>query len=320
MPLWKNESPISANSHADRKASMDESSRPYSRLHIWVLASRPKTLWAAISPVVIGIAMAFEAGKGGWGAAIAALLGGVLLQIGANFANDYLDYVKGTDTHERLGPMRVTHAGLVSPLAMKLATTIVFALAFLCGVYLVWQAGWPIAIIGVLSILFAVLYTAGPYPLGYYGLGDIFALIFFGPIATGGTYYAQALDIRPEVVIAGFAPGLFAVALLTVNNLRDADNDAKAGKKTLPVRFGKQFARAEYVTSVLLAALAIPLATFAVTRKHPLSLIAIAVGVLALPAIKSVYRDTGRTLNGTLAQTGRLNLFFALLFSLGWLL
>lgn len=299
---------------------MFESPAQYSRLQIWLLASRPKTLWAAVAPVLIGIAMAFEAGKGHTGAALAALFGGVMLQIAANLSNDYLDYLKGKDTSERLGPMRVTQAGLVSPNTMKYATVIVFALAFLAGVYLVWHAGWPIVVIGLLSMLFAFLYTAGPYPLGYHGWGDIFALVFFGPVAAGGTYYAQVLEITPEVIVAGLAPGLFSVALLTVNNLRDADADARTGKKTLAVRFGKGFARVEYIVSILLAILVVPLVLFVMTRSHTWSLVSLLTIIPATVAFKSIYRDAGRTLNTTLATTGKLNLLFAILFSIGWLL
>lgn len=293
---------------------------PCSKLQVWLLASRPKTLWAAVAPVLIGIAMAFEAGVGHWGAAVAALFGGVMLQIGANLSNDYLDYLKGKDASDRLGPMRVTQAGLVSPAAMRMATTLVFVLALAAGVYLVTRAGWPIVIIGLLSMLFAILYTAGPYPLGYHGWGDLFALVFFGPVAAGGTFYVQALSITPEVLIAGLAPGFFSLAILTVNNLRDADSDARTGKKTLAVRFGKGFARVEYSVSLLLAIIIVPVVLYAVVRSHAWSFLSALTLIPAIAAIRSIYHDTGRSLNTTLATTGKLDLLFAILFSIGWLL
>jgi 1,4-dihydroxy-2-naphthoate octaprenyltransferase len=291
-----------------------------SRIQVWLLAARPKTLWASASPIIIGIAMAYEAGKGHLWSALAALFAGVMLQIGANFANDYLDYVKGVDTVDRLGPTRVTQAGMVSSSKMKAAAAIVFALAFLAGVYLVYHAGWPIMIIGLSSILFAVLYTGGPYPLGYHGWGDILAFVFFGPVATGGTFYVQALSLSPAVIIAGCAPGLFSVAILTVNNLRDIDNDARAGRKTLPVRFGRTFARKEFMLAVVLATVVVPIYLLLTTPGKPQLLICALTVIAAIPVVRSVYRDSGVILNDTLAATGKLELMYAVLFSIGWLL
>ncbi|MBI3119171.1 MAG: 1,4-dihydroxy-2-naphthoate octaprenyltransferase, partial [Candidatus Hydrogenedentes bacterium] len=186
-------------------------------LKTWLLAARPKTLWAGVSPVIIGSAMAWEAGAFHPAAALAALAGAVLIQIGANFANDYFDFIKGTDTAERVGPTRVTQAGLVTPRQMRNATALVLALAFLIGLYLASRGGWPILLIGLLSIAFAVLYTGGPFPLAYLGLGDLFVLIFFGLVAVSGTYYVQALQLPLAALLAGIAPGLFSTAILTVN-------------------------------------------------------------------------------------------------------
>ena len=218
-----------------------------SKFKIWLLASRPKTLWASISPVVIGTAMAYADGKFHWLSAVVALTAAVLIQIGTNIANDYFDYKRGVDAGERLGPLRVTQAGLVKPETVKAAFIIVFSLAFLLGFYLIWRGGYPILIIGLLSVLFGILYTGGPFPLGYTGLADLFVLIFFGPIAVGGTYYVQALAIKPTIIIAGFSPGLLATAILTINNLRDIKTDRRAGKKTLAVRFEANFAKIEHV-------------------------------------------------------------------------
>ena len=291
---------------------------PPSRLQIWVLASRPKTLAAAIAPVVIGSAMAYADGAFHWLAALAALFGAVMIQIGTNFANDYFDFKKGTDTHERIGPMRVTQAGLVKPETMKRAIAIAFGLAFLAGIYLVWRGGLPVVAIGLLSILFGILYTAGPIPLGYNGLGDIFVFIFFGLIAVGGTYYVQALTITPEVLVAGAAPGFWSVAILTVNNLRDVDNDRKGGKRTLAARFGRSFARTEYITCVLGACL-VPVLLIMISENHVAVLAASATLLAAIPTVKTVLTVTdGPKLNAALAATGRLLLLYAVLFTVGW--
>jgi 1,4-dihydroxy-2-naphthoate octaprenyltransferase len=290
-----------------------------SRLQVWILAARPKTLPAASAPVLIGTALAHTGGGVHWPAALAALLGALLIQIGTNFANDYFDFRKGTDTPDRLGPLRMTQAGLVTPEAMKLATVIVFALAILIGLYLVWRGGWPIVIIGLLSVLFGVLYTGGPYPLGYNGLADLFVLIFFGPVAVGGTYYVQTLDINAVVLLAGLAPGLFSVAILTVNNLRDLDNDRAAGKKTLAVRFGRAFALSEYNWSLFLACTT-PFVLVLFFHAPMTAALAALTIVPSVMAMRKVARVTGRDLNDCLAGTGRLLLVYSALFSLGWIL
>ncbi len=289
-------------------------------MKLWWLAARPKTLPAAIAPVVIGAAMAQADGATVFLPALAALFGAVMIQIGTNLANDYYDYVKGADAGVRLGPTRLTQAGLIKPSAMKQAAMIAFGLALLIGCYLVWRGGWPIVIIGLSSILFGVLYTGGPYPLGYHGLGDIFVLIFFGPVAVGGTYYVQMLDINAVVVVAGLAPGLFSVAILTINNLRDIDSDRQAGKRTLAVRLGRCFARCEYIVAVLAACAASP-ALYIWTGDHPFSLLAMATAFAAIPAFRTALTSTdGTALNGVLAATGKLLLLYSVLFSIGWAL
>ncbi len=287
---------------------------------IWILAARPKTLWAAVAPVVIGTAMAVESGGGAWLPAGAALFGAVMIQVGTNLANDYFDYQKGADAGDRLGPMRVTQAGLVKPETMRLGFAVAFALAAVAGAYLVWRAGWPIVFVGGLSILCGILYTAGPFPLGYVGLADLFVLMFFGPVAVGGTYYVQTLEINATVLASGLAPGLFSVAILTVNNLRDMESDAKVGKRTLAVRFGRTFARIEYLLSVLVASI-IPLLLFLADRQQPFSLITLVVPIFAIPSLRTVFVSTdGPTLNRILATTGKLLLVYSILFSLGWLI
>lgn len=291
-----------------------------SRLSVWIMASRPKTLWAAISPVIVGTAMAYADHGGYWLAALAAFFGAVMIQIGTNFANDYYDFHKGGDAHDRLGPTRVTHAGLVTLPAMRRAIVSAFGLAFLAGFYLVYRGGWPIVIIGLASILFGILYTGGPYPLGYNGLGDIFVLIFFGPVAVAGTYYVQTLHMTDIVILAGFAPGLFSVAILTVNNLRDIDSDMRTGKKTLPARFGRTFARGEYLFCVLVGSL-LPILLVALATDRIYGLMGCFTIFLAVPTIRTVLTDTsGPSLNDALAGTGRILLVYSLLFSVGWLL
>lgn len=290
---------------------------PDSKLKIWILASRPKTLWAAVSPVIIGVAMAVESGGLHLMSAAAAMFGAVMIQIGTNFANDYFDYKKGADQLGRLGPTRATQAGLVTPGQMKAATIIVFALAVLAGLYLVWRGGMPILVIGVLSILFGVFYTAGRYALGYTGLADLFVLIFFGPVAVGGTYYVQTLQINPTVIIAGLAPGLFSVAILTVNNLRDIESDTKAGKKTLPVRLGVTFARYEYLVTIVIAA-AIPGIIYLIYGTGVYSVLSLLVLLPAIAAFKTVFTKAGVVLNDVLASTGRLLLLYSIIFSVGW--
>ncbi|KAA3662501.1 MAG: 1,4-dihydroxy-2-naphthoate polyprenyltransferase, partial [Calditrichaeota bacterium] len=222
-------------------------------IKVWLLAARPKTLWAAIAPVLMGTALAANDDVYHWPSALVALIGAVLIQIGTNYANDYFDYLKGADTGERLGPTRATQAGQVKPQQMRFAFILIFVLAMVLGIYLVWRGGWPVVAIGVASIFFGILYTATPYALAYLGIADLFVLVFFGPVAVGGTYYVQALSIAPHVIIAGFAPGLISMAILVVNNLRDIETDSKAGKKTLAVRFGRKFTQAEYILCLVVA-------------------------------------------------------------------
>lgn len=292
---------------------------PYSRRQIWFLAARPKTLWAAVAPVVIGAAIAVDDGFAHIPALIAALLGAIFIQIGTNFANDLFDFKKATDTADRVGPLRVTQAGLVTPRQMLNATILAFGIAFLVGLYLVYRGGWPIVAIGILSILFGVLYTAGPYPLGYNGLGDVFVFLFFGPVAVGGTYYVMAQTITLESIMCGIAPGLLSTAILVVNNIRDIETDRATGKRTLAVRLGRRFSEIQYLVLMALA-LAYPLVAFAVTRSHAYSVIAVAAIVPAIPVMRLVLHQEGVVLNSALAGTGRVLAMYSALFAVGRLL
>ena len=284
------------------------------------MAIRPKTLSAAIAPVFIGTAMAFGDGAWHFPSAIIALICALLIQILTNLINDYYDFKKGVDNLERIGPTRVMQAGLVKPMEMITAIVFVLILITIGCIYLIYRGGLPIAVIGILSILSAYLYTAGPFPLGYLGLGELFVLIFFGPVAVGGTYYVQTLDINPLPIIAGIAPGLLSVAVLTVNNIRDLDNDRKSNKRTLAVRLGRSFALTEYFVS-LIGATIIPVILYIITDDYKYSLLASLIVFFAIPAIKTVFtRLDGPSLNNALAYTGKLLLLYSILFSVGWLL
>ncbi len=290
------------------------------KIYPWWLAIRPKTLAAAIAPVMMGTVMAFRDGEEHLPSAVLALAGALLIQMGTNLANDYYDFIKGTDQQDRIGPLRVTQAGLIAPFKVKMAFILCYFLAAVCSLYLIWRGGWPILGIGVASIFFGILYTAGPCPFGHLGLGEIFVLIFFGPVAVAGTYYVQSLEINPAVVIAGLGPGLISAAILAVNNLRDLETDRRANKKTLAVRFGRSFAVAEYLLFLQLAAM-VPTMVYLITDDYPYSLAAVTISLWAIPASMTVLTKTdGPSLNNALALTGKLLLVYTLLFSMGWLL
>ena len=289
-------------------------------LHPWILAARPKTLFASLTPVVIGWTMAADAGAFRWLPALAILAAAVLIQIATNFANDVYDFERGTDTETRLGPLRVTQSGLIAPQSMKRATIVVLLVALLLGVYLVYLGGLPIFVIGVLSLILAVAYTAGPYALAYTGLGDVIVLFFFGPIAVGGTYFILAGEVTAAVVWAGICVGMLATGILVVNNLRDIEGDAKSGKRTLAVRFGPEVARLEYALLLILPGI-ISLALSVTEPSHRWTMIASCYLFAAIPALIQVLSgEHGRGLNPVLESTGKLLFLFGLLFSLGWLL
>lgn len=285
----------------------------------WLLAFRPKTLPAGIAPVALGTAMAFGDGIAHFPTAFVCLLTALSIQIATNLANDYFDYRHGADTEERVGPVRVTQAGLIPPYSVKYAAILFFGVAALTSGALVLRAGWPIGVLAVLSILSGLFYTAGPRPLGYLGLGEIFVLIFFGPVAVGGTYYVQSFEINLGVIMAGLAAGLLSSAVLVVNNLRDYETDKKSAKRTLAVRFGKTFARYEYYLLIVSACL-IPALLYGIIHDHIAILWSTAVLIPAAKPIHTVLTQEGPVLNKTLAQTGALLLLFTLLFSIGWIL
>jgi 1,4-dihydroxy-2-naphthoate octaprenyltransferase len=287
-------------------------------LKVWMLAVRPNTLTASIGPVLVGTALAAGDQALRIGPALAALLAALLLQIGSNLANDVFDFKKGMDTKERTGPVRVTQAGLLSPRQVLAGMWIVFALAFFVGTYLIWIGGWPVLVIGVLSIITAIAYTGGPFPLGYHGLGEIFVFIFFGPVAVCGTYYVQAGFISTSAWWASIPMGFLICAILVVNNYRDIETDKRGGKMTLAVRLGPDYTRLEYCF-FLMASLAVP---FIMWMRGDYSAW-ILLPWISLFLIRQLIHDmkikNGTSLNTTLADTARLTLVFGILFSLGYL-
>jgi 1,4-dihydroxy-2-naphthoate octaprenyltransferase len=288
------------------------------RPNVWIMAARPKTLGAAVAPVVVGTAMAVEAGAWHGPSAALALLGAVLIQVGVNYHNDYYDYLKGADTDDRVGPTRVTQAGLVDPDTMRRATILVFATAVLAGLYLIWRGGWPVLAIGVASIAAAVAYTAGRYALAYTGLADLFVFVFFGPVAVGGTYYVQALTLTPDVLLAGAGPGLLSVGILLVNNIRDVDQDRRAGKQTLVVRIGRRAAIGLYAACAM-GALLLPVGLYAWTGQHPWAMLTGMLVPFVLPPVRTLRSTTDPAkLNPLLGATGRLLVLWAVLFAVGW--
>ncbi len=239
-----------------------------SRTKAWVMAARPQTLPAAAAPVIVGTGLAMAEGVFAPLPALMAFVGAALIQVGTNFANDYYDAIKGADTDDREGFTRVTQAGIISAERVKLATIVTFGLAILSGTYLVYVGGLPILVIGLVSVLCGWAYTGGPYPLGYHGLGDLFVFVFFGIVAVMGTFYVQAAAVAPVGAFPTTAPGgtitleafgaslpiaAISTCIIVVNNVRDKETDAEAGKRTLAVRLGYRWSRVEYVALLVLA-------------------------------------------------------------------
>jgi len=293
---------------------MTDTVRP-SKLQVWVLAARPRTLPAAIAPVIVGSALAYKAGAFQVWAALACLLGAVFIQIATNFANDVYDFKKGADVN-RVGPTRVTTAGMLSPGQVEAGMWIVFGLAALCGVYLIYLGGWPILIIGLASILSGIAYTGGPFPLGYNGLGDVFVFVFFGLVAVTGTFYVQAGLPTLDVLLASLTMGALITNILVVNNVRDAETDQAAGKRTLAVLLGRPAARLEYDLFLALAYL-VPIGLllgFGYGGWVLLPLISLPLAIRHTRAVRTI---TGPALNKTLGGTAQLVAIFAVLFAIG---
>ncbi|ACY18195.1 1,4-dihydroxy-2-naphthoate polyprenyltransferase [Haliangium ochraceum] len=283
----------------------------------WLLAARPATLSAAVVPVLVGSACAAALSGFRLGPALAALFGAIWIQIGTNFANDVFDFEKGADTEERTGPTRAVQTGLLSPEAMRQGMKIAFGLATLAGLYLTWTAGWPVIVIGIASILSGIAYTGGPYPLGYHGLGDLFVIIFFGFVAVCGTAFVQLGSVPALAWGAAVPVGCLATAILVVNNVRDRETDARTGKHTLAVRFGREGGVAEYMTLLLLSYIT-PLVLLATGLAGWRVLLPWLTVPLALEQVRVLLAGAeGHALNLCLQRTAKLMLAFGLLFATG---
>jgi 1,4-dihydroxy-2-naphthoate octaprenyltransferase len=294
--------------------------RSISPTQAWILAARPKTLPAAVAPVFVGTALAFAEGVFKPFPALAALLGSMLLQIAVNLANDYFDHVRGVDTPDRIGPVRVAASGLISPRRLRFGMLLVIALSALVGVYLAWVGGWLVLVIGVASILSLLAYSSGPFPLASHGLGDLFVFLFFGVAAVCGTYYVQAQRVTLMALAAAVPVGLLTTAILVINNLRDIETDRQAGKHTLAVLLGPQGARLEYAL-LCVVAYGVVIAFWGAGWFKAWVLLPIAAVPLAVRLIARVYAvSDGKALNAALAGTAQLDLLFNLLFALGLIL
>jgi 1,4-dihydroxy-2-naphthoate octaprenyltransferase len=286
-------------------------------VRIWLMAARVRTLPAAVAPVLVGTSLAVQQGVFRPGAFVAALLGALFIQVGTNLANDYSDARRGADAEDRVGPVRVTAGGLVPPRQVLVATYVTFGLAVVCGLYLVAVAGVELLFVGIASIAAGVLYTGGPKPYGYEGLGELFVFVFFGIVAVSGSAFAQ-LEAWPwEAFVLAVPIGLLASAILVVNNIRDLDSDRRAGKRTLAVRLGRVSARTIYALMVYGAYLVAPL-PWLLGSLGPWLLAPWLTLPLAVRLVRAVRRHAdGPTLNEALAQTGMLQLAFGVLLSAG---
>lgn len=289
-------------------------------LRLWLLAARPRTLAAAIAPVLVGTALAVSEDVFRVGPFLAALVGSVFIQVGTNLSNDYSDARRGADREDRLGPVRVTAGGLMPPRRVLVGTYVAFGVAVAAGLYLAATAGWELLVVGAVSIMAGVLYTGGPRPYGYEGLGELFVFVFFGIVAVAGSYYVQTEDLRWEAFALAVPVGLLAAAILVVNNVRDVDTDERAGKRTLAVKLGRDRARFLFAAMLVLA-FAAPAVTWALGGLSAWLLLTVAAVPLVPPLIDTVFsRTDGPALNGALAATGRLLAVHSLLLCAGVLL
>lgn len=285
-------------------------------IQVWWLAIRPRTLPASASGVAMGSALAWHDGSFQLMPALACLLIALLLQIGSNVANDVFDFERGADNAERLGPVRVTQAGYLTPAQVKRGMIVIFGLAALLGLYLATLRGWTVIWLGAAAILSAVAYTGGPYPLGYHGLGDVFVFLFFGLAAVAGTYFMQVGSVSVAAWWMAVPIGFIVTAILVVNNLRDLESDRKAGKHTLAVRLGEKGAKVEYVILMTIAYLIVP--ALVLMNIVPIGgMVAWLSLPIAIRTLNVVFTQIGRPLNAALADTGQTALLFSLLFWAG---
>jgi 1,4-dihydroxy-2-naphthoate octaprenyltransferase len=287
-------------------------------IRIWVMAARVRTLPAAIAPVLVGTSLAIHDDEFDAIAFACALLGALFIQVGTNLSNDYSDARRGADTEDRLGPVRVTAGGLVPPRQVLVATYVSFGLAVLCGIYLIAVAGPVLLLIGAASILAGVLYTGGPRPYGYEGLGELFVFLFFGIVAVTGSYYVQVQELPWQAFALAVPVGLLAAAILVVNNVRDLETDRRAGKRTLAVRLGRERTRRLYVAMLAAAYLSLAGIALGLSAWVLLPLLTVPLAVRLAGVVRT--RTDGPSLNGALAGTGALQLCFCVLLSAGVLL
>lgn len=291
-----------------------------SKFKIWLSAARPQTLSAAFVPILLGASLAWNHGLFRWDTSAVALLCAFLIQIGTNFANDYYDYLKGADAVGRVGFTRATTAGLITPDSMFRATILTMALAFCFGLYLVWAGGWVILAIGLLSILFGILYTGGPFPLGYNGLGDLFVFIFFGIVAVMGTYYVNAFEWNTGAFIASLPAGALSVNILVVNNLRDVDQDRISGKRTLGVLLGEKALKMEYTLLSALAYLT-PAWIWLFSGGSAIILLPLITIPLSWRLNRQIWTHVEKKgLNRTLEKSAQFMVVFGVLFAIGLIL
>ncbi|MEA2444764.1 MAG: 1,4-dihydroxy-2-naphthoate polyprenyltransferase [Thermoleophilales bacterium] len=305
-PTSRSASPTSASSPAAPSVSP---------LRLWFVAARPRTLPAAISPVLVGTALAASEDVFKPLRFVCALIGSIFIQIGTNLANDYSDARRGADTEDRLGPVRVTAGGLVPPRRVLIWTWVAFGIAVAAGSYLIAVAGWQLLAVGVASIVAGILYTGGPKPYGYEGLGEVFVFLFFGVVAVVGSYFVQTEDLTRAAFDLSVPVGLLSAAILVVNNVRDIETDRRAGKRTLAVRLGRERTRRLFVLMIIGAYVGLIGLAFELTPWVLLPLLTIP---LALPLIRTVRtRADGASLNGALAGTGQLLAAFSVLLAIG---
>jgi 1,4-dihydroxy-2-naphthoate octaprenyltransferase len=284
----------------------------------YVVGARPKTLLVAVAPVLVGLGASVRAvgpDHVRWPSALAALVGAIFITIGTNFANDVFDYEKGADTEDRLGPLRVTQAGLLSPRAVKGAMAASFAIAFCAGIFLFIATGWPVIAIGLASIVSGMAYTGGPFPLGYNGLGEVFVFVFFGLVAVCGTNYVSTGSLHRLAWFAAIAPGALAMCVLLVNNVRDIETDRRAHKRTVAVRFGRSFGVMFYGISVALMVLGPVLTVQSASLPWSCAWAPALVTPIGIALTLKLHRERGAILNKRLGQTAALLLLHSLIFS-----
>lgn len=289
------------------------------KLSYWLIASRPKTLLAAVVPVMVGSALAISMKKFFLPYSLIALLCSILIQIGTNFTNDLYDFLKGADTQKRKGPRRVLAAGLISVKEMKVAIILVFGLTFLLGLYLVFSVGLLILWVGIFSIFAGIIYTAGPFPLAYNGLGDVFVFIFFGIIGTMGTFYLHTQEISLLALVVSIPVGALITNILVVNNFRDIEEDREASKITLAVLIGRNYTRWQFILLMTLSYLTIIMLHFHFNYSLWIFLPVITLPI-AMILMKMLYTLKGEELNKTLELSAKFAGLFGLLLSIGLIL